>query len=65
MSAESQRPWLVFSGAAIALVATSLVGVLLGRLLAKRVAEKLLEKLVGGIFLVVAISLLWDILHAA
>ncbi|MEM6502520.1 MAG: TMEM165/GDT1 family protein [Cyanobacteria bacterium P01_C01_bin.89] len=65
MSAESQRPWLVFSGAAIALVATSLVGVLLGRLLAKRVSEKLLEKLVGGIFLVVAISLLWDILHAA
>ncbi|MEM9246919.1 MAG: TMEM165/GDT1 family protein [Cyanobacteria bacterium P01_F01_bin.153] len=65
MSAESQRPWLVFSGAAIALIATSLVGVLLGRLLAKRISEKLLEKVVGGIFVAVATSLLWDVLHAA
>ncbi|MEM9771860.1 MAG: TMEM165/GDT1 family protein [Cyanobacteria bacterium P01_D01_bin.73] len=61
MTAESQRPWIVFSGAAIALVATSLVGVLLGRLLAGRLSKGLLEKVVGSIFLVVASSLLWDI----
>ncbi|MGD1849136.1 MAG: TMEM165/GDT1 family protein [Cyanophyceae cyanobacterium] len=65
MTAESQRPWIVFLGAAIALVVTSLVGVLLGRFLARRVSNDLLEKVVGSIFLVVATSLLWDILHAA
>ncbi|MEM1426941.1 MAG: TMEM165/GDT1 family protein, partial [Cyanobacteria bacterium P01_H01_bin.130] len=63
--AESQSPWVVFTGAAIALIATSLVGVLLGRLLAGRLSEKVLEKVVGGIFLVVSASLLWDIFYGA
>ncbi len=65
MTAESQSPWIVFTGAAIALIATSLVGVLLGRLLAGRLSEKALERVVGGIFLVVSASLLWDIFYGA
>ena len=65
MTAESQQPWIVFTGAAIALIATSLVGVLLGRLLAGRLSEEVLEKVVGIIFLVVSASLLWDIFQVA
>ena len=65
MTAESQQPWIVFTGAAIALIATSLVGVLLGRLLAGRLSEEVLEKVVGIIFLVVSVSLLWDIFQVA
>ena len=34
MTAESHAPWVIFLGAATALISTSLVGVLLGRWLA-------------------------------
>lgn len=61
MSAESQSPWIVFTGAAVALIATSLVGVLLGRWLASRLSPKILEKAAGVLLLFISISLLWDI----
>lgn len=61
MAAESQAPWTVFAGAAIALVATSLVGVLLGRWLARRLSLEVLETAVGAILLAVSVSLLWDV----
>lgn len=60
MAAESHEPWVVFVGAATALVATSLVGVLLGRLLARWVSVKTLETIVGAILLMVSASLLWE-----
>ena len=60
MAAESHDPWVVFVGAATALVATSLVGVLLGRLLARWVSVKTLETIVGAILLMVSTSLLWE-----
>lgn len=60
MAAESHEPWVVFLGAATALVATSLVGVLLGRLLARWVSVKTLETIVGAILLMVSASLLWE-----
>ena len=61
MSAESHRPWTVFAGAAIALIATSLVGVLLGRWLSKHLSEAVLEIAVGALLLVVAAALTWDV----
>ena len=63
MSAESQSPWLVFAGASSALVATSLLGVLLGRWLASRLSPQILKKAAGVSMLLIAIQLVWEILH--
>lgn len=52
LSAQSGRPWLVFAGAATALVATSLVGVLAGRWLARWLPPQRLELLAGGLMLI-------------
>jgi Ca2+/H+ antiporter, TMEM165/GDT1 family len=62
MTAQSHNPWVVFLGAATALVTTSLLGVLLGQWLATRVAPKTLEKAAGVSLLFIAASLVWDIL---
>lgn len=64
MSAESQSPWTVFAGAGIALVCTSLLGILLGRWLATKVTPKTLEISAGCMLLLIATTLFWDILHA-
>lgn len=61
MSAESGSPWTVFLGAAAALVATSLCGVLLGRWLSNRFSHQLLEKSAAVLLLVIAALLLWDV----
>lgn len=63
MTAESHAPWIVFAGAGSALVATSLLGVLVGRWLATRVSPKTLEKSAGVVLLLIAATLVWDILH--
>lgn len=63
MSAESQSPWTVFVGAGTALVATSLVGVLLGRYLAKVLTPKTLELAVGILLMTIAVLLLWDVVQ--
>jgi putative Ca2+/H+ antiporter (TMEM165/GDT1 family) len=60
ISAQSHQPWVVFTGAAIALVATSLLGVLAGKWLAKTFSPSLLNTLAGLSFLILSISLLWD-----
>jgi putative Ca2+/H+ antiporter (TMEM165/GDT1 family) len=61
MAAESHNPWTVFLGAATALIATSLVGVVLGQWLAKRLSAATLELAVGGLLLLVAALLSWDV----
>jgi putative Ca2+/H+ antiporter (TMEM165/GDT1 family) len=62
MSAESQSPWIVFLGAAAALITTSLLGVLLGQWLAKHLSPRKLEVAAGTSLLLIAIALVWDIL---
>ena len=61
MSAESQSPLVVFAGAGSALIATSLVGVLLGRWLSKRVSEETLDICAGVLLLLITIGLVGDI----
>lgn len=63
ISAESHAPWVVFLGAASALIATSLVGVLVGRWLAKNVSEATLEIVTGASLLMIAVLLLWDMVQ--
>jgi Ca2+/H+ antiporter, TMEM165/GDT1 family len=63
LSAQSQSPWIVFIGAGSALIATSLVGVLLGRYLAKVLSPKTLDIAAGGLLMVISVLLLWDTVH--
>jgi putative Ca2+/H+ antiporter (TMEM165/GDT1 family) len=55
LSAQSGKPVVVFVGASLALISSSLVGVLLGRWLAKVMPPQQLERLAG--FLMVALGL--------
>lgn len=63
IAAESQSPWVVFAGAAAALITTSLLGVLLGRWLASRLAPGVLQTATGASLLLIAVFLLWDMVH--
>jgi len=47
LSAQSGQPWLVFVGAALALICSSLVGVLVGRWLSTILPPERLEKMAG------------------
>ncbi len=62
ITAESHNPWIVFAGAGSALIATSLLGVLLGRWLASRIDPRTLERVAGGILLAISAVLLWEVL---
>ncbi|MGF1490250.1 MAG: TMEM165/GDT1 family protein [Prochloraceae cyanobacterium] len=61
MSAQSQSPWVVFAGAATALIATSLLGVLVGYWMAKRLSPKTLDISVGILMLVISGLLVADV----
>lgn len=63
MSAQSEAPWIVFLGAGSALIATSLIGVLLGQWLARRLAPQTLDTAAGAVLLGITVWLLWDITH--
>lgn len=62
MSAESQSPWIVFLGAAIALITTSLLGVLIGYWLAKKLSPKVLDLSVAILLLFITGWLISDII---
>ena len=47
LSAQSGQPWLVFIGAALALICSSLVGVLVGRWLSTILPPERLEQMAG------------------
>jgi Ca2+/H+ antiporter, TMEM165/GDT1 family len=63
MTAESKSPWVVFAGAASALIATSLVGVVLGRWLANRLSPQTLQTATGASLILISVLLLWDVVH--
>jgi len=62
MSAQSQSPWVVFAGAALALIATSLLGVLIGYWLAKRLSPQTLDLAVSLLLLVISGLLIADVI---
>jgi putative Ca2+/H+ antiporter (TMEM165/GDT1 family) len=61
MSAESQSPWIVFAGAAAALMTTSLLGVLIGYWMARRLPPKSLDISVALLLLFIAALLIGDL----
>ncbi|MGF1478763.1 MAG: TMEM165/GDT1 family protein [Cyanophyceae cyanobacterium] len=61
ISAESESPVVVFTGAAVALIATSLLGVIIGYWLAKRLSPRLLDLAVALLLLLISGLLLGDV----
>ncbi|BAW97754.1 hypothetical protein NIES970_27100 [[Synechococcus] sp. NIES-970] len=62
ISAQAASPWVVFLGAALALIATSLLGVIIGYWLARKLAPDVLDMVVGVLLLVIAGLLIVDML---
>lgn len=63
MSAEFHAPWVVFAGAAAALVTTSLLGVCVGCWLARRLSPQTLDRSAGIMLAFISLWLLWDVLQ--
>lgn len=63
MTAESKSPWVVFTGAAAALITTSLLGVVIGRWLARYLSPDALKTATGASLLFIAVLLIWDTVH--
>ena len=57
LSAQSGAPWLVFLGAASALIASSLVGVLVGRWLAQVLPPERLQLMAGVLMIALGLWL--------
>lgn len=62
MTAESQAPWIVFTGAALALIATSLIGVSVGYWLSKKLTPETLDLSVAILLLIITAWLIGDII---
>jgi putative Ca2+/H+ antiporter (TMEM165/GDT1 family) len=62
MSAESHAPWVVFLGSGVALITTSLLGVLLGSWISSRLSPKTVEKSAGVMLLLISLMLVWDVI---
>ncbi len=58
LSAASTSRWMVFAGAALALVATSAVAVVAGDLVTRVVSPALLQRLAGVVFVVIGLAYL-------
>ena len=61
LSAGSGKPILVFVGAAIALICTSLLGVVIGTWLSEKVSESLLSNIAGSIMLFIGLYLISEV----
>ena len=62
MSAESQSPGIVFLGAAMALISTSLLGVIIGYWLSKKLSPKTLDLTVAILLLFITGWLMSDVI---
>ncbi|MCS7030595.1 MAG: TMEM165/GDT1 family protein [Gloeomargarita sp. SKYG116] len=60
MTSSSHQPGVVFVGAALALLATSCLGVLVGHWLSQWLDPRRVEVVSGAFFLAVALWLGWD-----
>ncbi|NJN72701.1 MAG: TMEM165/GDT1 family protein [Limnothrix sp. RL_2_0] len=64
IAAQAETPWIVFTGAALALVSTSLLGVIIGYWLAKKLEPEVLDTCVAVLLLVISGLLIADIVAA-
>ena len=61
LSAESGKPIIVFIGSSLALISSSVVGVLIGKWLSKRISPSKFEFFTGFLMIVISLFLAYDI----
>ena len=62
LSAESGKPIIVFIGSSIALISSSLVGVLIGKWLSNKISPNRFALFTGLLMIIISIFLCYDIL---
>ena len=60
LSAESGKPIIVFIGSSLALISSSIVGVLVGKWLSKKISPSKFALLTGILMIIVSIFLAYD-----
>ena len=58
MSAQTKKPWAVFIGASVALVAVSAIGVLVGGVVGQYVPLEWVKRVAAGLFIVIGVLML-------
>ena len=62
LSAESGKPFIVFIGSSLALISSSVVGVLIGKWLSNKISPSKFALTTGFLMIIVSIFLAFDIL---
>ena len=58
MSAQTKKPWAVFLGASLALVAVSAIGVLVGGVVGQYVPLEWVKRIAAALFIVIGVLML-------
>ena len=64
LSAESGKPIIVFIGSSLALISSSLVGVLIGKWLSKKISPNKFAFCTGLLMIIISIFLAYDIIKS-
>lgn len=57
MTCKTGKPWMVFLGAALALVVVTLIGAFAGQLISQFVPAAVLNKVAAGLFVVMGVAM--------
>ena len=60
LSAESGKPIIVFLGSSLALISSSVVGVLIGKWLSKKISPSKFALFTGALMLIISVFLAYD-----
>ena len=60
LSAESGKPIIVFLGSSLALISSSIVGVIIGKWLSKKISPSKFALLTGALMMIVSLFLAYD-----
>ena len=60
LSAESGKPIIVFLGSALALISSSVVGVLIGKWLSKKISPRKFALFTGALMIIISVFLAYD-----
>ena len=60
LSAESGKPIIVFIGSSLALISSSVVGVLIGKWLSKKISPSKFALTTGGLMIIISLFLAYD-----
>ena len=63
LSAESGKPIIVFVGSSLALISSSVVGVLIGKWLSKKISPSKFNLFAGVLMLIISVFLAYDTLE--